>query len=113
MILWNEKQPSGNNNRDWTCIASDADGSNLIAGCDNWGADAVGRLYTSSNNGVSWTERQPAGDFDLGWWAVASDNDGSNLFAAIYSGGFGDQLIQVLRGKKKGQLEMLIKTGIV
>ena len=26
-----------------------------------------GRLYTSSDYGVSWTERQPAGDADKGW----------------------------------------------
>ena len=64
----------------WYDIASDSDGSNLIASASN------GRLYTSSDSGVSWTERQPAGDGNKGWKGVASDSDGSHLVASYYNG---------------------------
>ena len=30
-----------------------------------------GRLYTSSDYGVSWTERQPAGDADKAWYSCS------------------------------------------
>ncbi len=49
----------------------------LIAAAEN------GRLYTSSDWGVTWQERQPAGPNDLDWQAVASDDGGAHLVAAI------------------------------
>ena len=61
-------------------IATDSDGSNLIA------CVYSGRIYTSSDGGVNWTERRPAGDTDKMWKSVASDDDGSNLIACVYSG---------------------------
>ena len=64
----------------WRAAASDADGSNLIVAA--W----AGRLYASSNRGVSWTERQPAGAMDQRWQTVASDADGSNLIAGTSAG---------------------------
>ena len=42
----------------------------------------AGRLYTSSDSGVTWTERQPAGAANKYWIWVATDDDGSNLFVA-------------------------------
>ena len=65
---------------DWNTVASDADGSNLIAGIHQ------GRLYTSSDSGATWTERQPAGTSTYDWNAVASDATGVNLLAAIEFG---------------------------
>lgn len=58
---WTESRPAGDFDKEWKSVASDSDGTNLIAGVEN------GRLYTSANSGSSWTERQPAGDSDLGW----------------------------------------------
>ena len=66
--------------RMWSSVASDSDGSNLIASAQ------LGRLYTSSDSGSTWIERQPAGDIDLYWVSVASDSDGSNLVAAVGNG---------------------------
>ncbi|MCK4522139.1 MAG: discoidin domain-containing protein, partial [Nanoarchaeota archaeon] len=63
-------------------VASDSDGSHLIAGAQS---DYV---YTSSNSGASWTKREPAGGVAKTWHAVASDSDGSNLIAC----GDGDTL---------------------
>ncbi|RLC33057.1 hypothetical protein DRH14_05435, partial [Candidatus Shapirobacteria bacterium] len=77
---WIERQPAGDVNKNWYSVASDDDGSNLIA-CVNGG-----RLYTSSDGGVNWTERQPAGNADKDWRGVASDSDGSNLIASVFNG---------------------------
>jgi photosystem II stability/assembly factor-like uncharacterized protein len=61
-------------------VASDSDGSNLLAGI------LSGRLYTSSDYGNSWTERRPAGDANILWMCAASDDDGSNLIVGVVSG---------------------------
>ncbi|MDP2593249.1 MAG: Ig-like domain-containing protein [bacterium] len=78
---WTERQPAGGGIKSWEAVASDADGSFLIAGVYG------GRLYTSSDSGENWTERQPAGDMNLNWVAVASDADGSHLIAGTAGGG--------------------------
>ena len=79
-ITWSETQPAGDVDKPWTSIASDDDGSNLIAGVDG------GRIYLSTNGGTTWSETQPAGDVNKGWEGVASDDDGSNLIAGVYDG---------------------------
>lgn len=77
---WVERQPAGAVNVNWQSVASDLDGSNLIACVED------GRLYTSADYGVTWTERQPAGAANKVWAAVASDADGSHLIAVIKDG---------------------------
>jgi len=79
-IDWTERQPAGDNDKSWNSVASDSDGSNLIAGV------LGGRLWTSANSGVSWTERRPVGDANKDWRCVASDSDGSHLIAGIQNG---------------------------
>jgi len=79
-LVWTETRPAGDANKKWASVASDDDGSNLIAGVYG------GRLYTSSDSGANWTERQPAGAADKSWRVVASDSDGSNLIAAVNNG---------------------------
>jgi hypothetical protein len=66
--------------KSWYCCASDADGTNLIAGV--YGE----RLYTSDDGGATWTERQPAGNVDKFWHCCASDADGTNLIAGVDGG---------------------------
>lgn len=70
---WTERQPAGAADKNWAGVASDSDGSNLIAAAQG------GRLYTSSDSGVNWTERQPAGATNQDWFRAASDSDGTNL----------------------------------
>ena len=84
---WTERRPDGIDlDREWRCVASDADGSNLIAGQYTGTTGAKIRLYTSADSGVTWTERKPAGDFNKLWECVASDADGSFLIAGVYGG---------------------------
>ncbi|KKM08068.1 hypothetical protein LCGC14_1727590, partial [marine sediment metagenome] len=74
---WTERRPSGADAAfNWSGMASDSDGSHLIAGQTN------GRLYTSADSGGTWTERQPAGAIDTDWLAVACSSDGSIMVAA-------------------------------
>ncbi len=77
---WNETQPAGDTDASWYSIASDSDGSNLIACAYN------GRVYISSDGGDTWNETQPAGNVSKRWRSVASDNDGSNLIACATTG---------------------------
>ena len=39
---WTERRPAGDSDKDWTSVASDSDGSHLIAGAE------AGRLYTGT-----------------------------------------------------------------
>lgn len=57
-------------------MATSADGTNLCA------AVANGRLYTSTDAGVSWTPRES----NRQWSSVASSTDGSKLVAAVRFG---------------------------
>lgn len=79
---WTERQPAGDADKNWYIVASDDDGSNLMAGS----SDGIGRLYTSSDFGATWTERQPKGDVNGQWIGIATDADGSNLIAGDYVG---------------------------
>jgi len=83
-VTWTERRPAGDKDLSWGAVASDADGTNLIA------ATYGGRLWTSVDGGANWTERRPAGDAGKNWQCVASDNDGSVLIAGV--GGIGGRL---------------------
>ena len=50
------------------------------------GAISAGRLYISTDSGVTWAETQPAGDVDKDWQGAALDSDGSNLIAMVDTG---------------------------
>ena len=77
-VTWTEVYPPTNNvapaNAGWMAVASDNDGSTLIAGVYG------GSLWVSSDGGVTWG----SGGLNPGpgWATVASDDDGSNLIAA-------------------------------
>jgi len=69
---WTERTSAGS--RNWTSLASSADGTKLAAGVGNGGY-----IYTSTDSGATWTERTNAGSRD--WKAIASSSDGSKLAA--------------------------------
>ena len=75
-MTWTERRPVGDTNQSWLDVASDSDGSNLIAGVQ------AGRLWISDDYGVTWTETRPAGDDNFAWRGLGSNDDGSNLIAA-------------------------------
>jgi photosystem II stability/assembly factor-like uncharacterized protein len=68
----------------WTCVASSADGTKLVA---VYGDNNSGSIYTSTNSGANWTHQTnaPAGKQ---WQGVASSADGVKLLAgaAAYGG---------------------------
>lgn len=66
--------------RQWSAVASSADGTKLVAGAGGYsgGNPTYGRLYTSTDSGVSWTQREN----DRSWRDVASSADGMKLVAA-------------------------------
>ena len=63
--------------RDWSSVASSADGSKLVAV-----ARTGGQIYTSNNSGVTWTPRAFGGS----WTSVASSADGNKLVAVVNTG---------------------------
>lgn len=85
-VSWTERYPPGGapTDKSWTPVASDSDGTNLMAAGRSGGFNA--RLYTSSNSGATWVERQPAGNLDINWNEVASDSIGLHLIAVVYLG---------------------------
>ena len=63
-------------NRDWSSVASSADGTKLAATVRN------GQIYTSTDSGVSWTPRESNRD----WTSIASSADGTKLVATVVFG---------------------------
>ena len=74
-VSWTARE----NNRNWTSVASSADGSKLVAVVQN------GQIYTSTDSGVTWTARANFAIFGT-WQSVASSADGSKLVAVVSGG---------------------------
>jgi photosystem II stability/assembly factor-like uncharacterized protein len=68
---------SRNSSRQWTSVASSADGTKLVA------CVSSGQIYTSTDSGVTWTAR----DSSRLWRGVVSSSDGSTLAAFVELGG--------------------------
>src|ERR1700690_2533450 len=64
----------------WTCIASSADGSKLVAS----GLRLTIPIYTSADGGGTWTLTIAPSN---SWNSVASSADGNRLVAVQYGGG--------------------------
>jgi len=62
--------------RQWTAVASSADGMKLAA------ATSGSTIFTSTDAGATWTAR----DESRGWRAIASSADGTRLVAAVFQG---------------------------
>jgi photosystem II stability/assembly factor-like uncharacterized protein len=56
----------------WSCVASSADGSKLVAAVTN------GFIYTSTNSGLTWAQTSAPNNW---WTSLASSADGSILLA--------------------------------
>ncbi len=69
---WSERRPLGDTNQYWQALASNSDGSILIAGIYS----SSGRLYRSIDGGLNWTEIQPAGDTGVYWESADMSLDG-------------------------------------
>jgi hypothetical protein len=63
--------------RDWYAVTSSADGNRLAA------AEYNGRIYTSTDRGVTWVPR----DSNRSWWSLASSTDGVKLVASTNGAG--------------------------
>jgi len=61
----------------WTCVASSADGTKLVA---VYGDNNSGSIYTSTNSGANWTHQTNA-PTNVEWQGVASSADGVKLVA--------------------------------
>jgi hypothetical protein len=61
----------------WTCVASSADGTQLVAGVGGNG----GPIYTSTNSGDIWTSNSVPMRV---WTSIASSVNGSRLVAVAY-----------------------------
>ena len=70
-FVWTPRE----SNRNWTSVASSADGNKLVAVVAN------GQIHTSMDAGLTWTPRESS----RFWWSVASSADGNKLVAAAWS----------------------------
>ncbi len=83
---WTERRPNGfDNDFYWTCVASDNDGSVLIAACYSGASADDGQIWLSINSGANWTKMTPAGAVKRNWKSVACNSDGSVIIAGIIS----------------------------
>jgi photosystem II stability/assembly factor-like uncharacterized protein len=93
----------------WSCVASSADGTHLVAaaslnlpagGGATIGGD--GLLYTSTNSGASWAQSGAPND---NWISVASSADGNKVVAASRVCAFGTNLVGgvIYRSADSGQ----------
>ena len=76
---WSQTSAKNPQNQSWYSIASSSDGTYLAAVVYN------GRVWTSTNAGVSWTEQVNAPG--LQWYSIASSSDGTYLVAVALAGG--------------------------
>ena len=77
---WEETQPAGDVNKNWSSLSISENGEVLIA------AVANGRIYRSINSGTDWEETQPAGNADKNWSAVMLNNVGQFIIATENGG---------------------------
>lgn len=77
---WFEVQPAGDANKSWSVAGSDASGNVLLQGIQG------GRLYLSTDNGVTWPEIRPIGDVDAGWRVAAVSGTGQYIVAGVTYG---------------------------
>ena len=73
---WSETQPAGNNDENWYSVASNSDGTRLIA------VAGSGGIYISSDSGSTWTKKYPSGVTSDQYYAAASNSNGSQLIAS-------------------------------
>ena len=72
----------------WTCLASSADGSQLVAG-SLYDSDGDGGIYISRDSGMTWNPSLPYSPDTGDWVAIASSAAGNNLVAVGSAQPFG------------------------
>ncbi len=77
---WNETQPVGDANANWSSVAISNNGEILFASVYG------GRLYRSLDHGDNWAEVQPAGNTNQNWKSVVVSSNGETVFASVYGG---------------------------
>src|SRR6266516_1347250 len=67
----------------WSCVASSADGTKLVAAAGDY---SKGLVFTSTNSGATWTPASAPSNY---WSSVASSADGSKLIGLAVDDGAG------------------------
>ena len=80
--------PTNLSSRNWSAVASSADGKYLVAGDGQQGGGQYGPICTNSNYGNGlWVRQTSAGEY--AWTSIASDASGQHLIAADNTEGSG------------------------
>ncbi len=82
---WTDYSPDS---RDYVALASSSDGTKLVAGTLVSGQ--VGKIWTSTDSGLTWIERTSAGQHK--WRDLASSSDGMKLAAVTFTNSGGDYI---------------------
>ena len=100
--IWHEVQPAGDVGYEWL-VASDSDGSNLIAAQGHGSVGSgQGYLFTSSDSGVTWVNRYAYGLPKRKWVSVDSDSDGSHLIACGFDSDYTNATSHVYTSNNSG-----------
>ena len=81
-LSWSETQPAGNGDKYWSAVATNADGTRMLAA-----TNITGRIYYSSNSGKTWIEVFPTGvPENKDWSALAISGNSWTMIAAVNGG---------------------------
>ena len=86
---WNLRTSGLPSSANWSCVASDSTGKNLIAAAFNGG------VYISNNSGVEWTLQTNSIPQVGVWLTVASDSNGVHLMAGRQSNNITDHCLWI------------------
>jgi photosystem II stability/assembly factor-like uncharacterized protein len=106
IYAWTETQPVANKVNNWRTTSINSDGMKMIAGATN------GRLYLSSNAGITWKEVQPGGDSNMDWYISAMDSDGSKIIAGTAGYAYGRLYLTTDFGSSWSELQPAGNTGM-
>jgi photosystem II stability/assembly factor-like uncharacterized protein len=81
--VWTNCSPDS---RDYVAVASSSDGTKIVTGTLVSGQ--VGKIWTSTDSGLTWVERTSAGQHK--WSDLASSSDGMKLAATTFTNSGGD-----------------------
>lgn len=103
VLNWTEVRPAGDVSLNWGCAAISGDGTHMLVGVGGGGTTA-GRLYLSTNSGVSWVEIQPSVTLDVIWYAAAISYTGQYMLVGR-SGASGRLYLSTNYGVDWGEIQ--------